>query len=259
MAMVFDEQLSKQLESNYRKRDFQRRRQLVEAALAAREGERVLDVGCGPGFYLEQLAPAVGPRGKLAGIDSSEEMVELARRRCAAIPNVELLVASAGDRLPFPDGEFDAAISVQVLEFVAEIDRALAELHRAVRPGGRVVVWDVDWSAAGWHSDRPDLTARVLRAWNGHLSHPDLPRTLASRLRAAGFTSVVVDGHAFATADFSDEAYGVALIPAIARYAAGAGGLGADAQEWADELRRLGEEGRFFASVPQYCFTASRP
>jgi len=222
------------------------------------DGLRALDVGCGPGFYLEELAPAVEPGGQLAGIDSSEQMVELARRRCAGIPNVELQMASATS-LPFADAKFDAAISVQVLEFVAELDAALTELHRVLRPGGRVVVWDVDWTAAAWHSDQPDRSARVLRAWDGHLSHPALPRTLAARLRAAGFTGVAVEGHAFATADFSEEAYGVALIPAITRHAAEAGGLGEEAQEWADELRRLGEAGRFFASVPQYCFTAVRP
>ena len=257
MALVFDERLSKQLESNYRKRDFQRRRNLVQKALDPRKGESLLDVGCGPGFYLEELAPAVEPGGRLAGVDSSEQMVELARRRCAGIPNVQLEVASAGG-LPFADATFDAAISVQVLEFVAELDAALSELHRVLRPGGRLVAWDVDWTAAAWNTDQPDRHARVLRAWEGHLSHPALPRTLAFRLRAAGFAEVVVEGHAFASADFSEEAYGVALIPAISRYAADAGGLGAEAQEWADELKRLGEAGRFFTSVPQYCFTAVR-
>lgn len=257
MALVFDERLSKQLESNYRKRDFQRRRNLVQKALDPRKGESLLDVGCGPGFYIQELAPAVEPGGRLAGVDSSEQMVELARRRCAEIPNVQLEVASA-DGLPFADATFDAAICVQVLEFVAELDAALSELHRVLRPGGRLVAWDVDWTAATWNTDQPDRHARVLRAWEGHLSHPALPRTLASRLRAAEFAEVVVEGHAFASADFSEEAYGVALIPAISRYAADAGGLGAEAQEWADELKRLGEAGRFFTSVPQYCFTAVR-
>jgi ubiquinone/menaquinone biosynthesis C-methylase UbiE len=50
--LVFDEKLSRQLEANYSRRDFQRRRRLVEAALSAQPGERILDVGCGPGFYV---------------------------------------------------------------------------------------------------------------------------------------------------------------------------------------------------------------
>ena len=257
MAMVFDERLSRQLESNYRKRDFQRRRRLVDEALRPREGEAMLDAGCGPGFHLQELAAAVGPSGQVAGIDSSEQMIELARRRCAGISDVELHAASVTS-MPFAEGSFDAAISVQVLEFVADVDAALTELHRVLRPGGRVVVWDVDWTAATWHSEEPQRGARVLRAWEGHLAHPALPRTLARRMRAVGFSRVLVEGHAFATAEFSEDAYGVALIPAITEYAAAAGGLGEEAREWAEELRRLGEVGRFFASIPQYCFTAAR-
>jgi len=53
--LVFDEKLSRQLESNYFRRDFQRRRHLVQEALAAQPGDRVLDVGCGPGFYVAEL------------------------------------------------------------------------------------------------------------------------------------------------------------------------------------------------------------
>lgn len=254
MAMVFDERLSKQLESNYRKRDFQRRRSLVHAALKAKAGEVILDVGCGPGFYLEELSSLVGTTGRLVGIDSSEQMVELARHRCAACSNVTASVASA-TVLPLGDAEFDAAISVQVFEFVDAVDTALAELRRVLRPGGRAVVWDVDWAAATWHSVDPSRTGLVMKAWEGHLSHPALPRTLAARLRASGFTNVTLEGHLFATAEFSEQCYGVALIPAIAKFAADHG-VGVAARDWEEELSRLGRDGAFFAAVPQFCFTA---
>jgi SAM-dependent methyltransferase len=49
-------------------------------------------------------------------------------------------------------GSFDRALSVQVLEYVSDPAAALADLHRALRPGGRLVVWDVDWSTVSWHS-----------------------------------------------------------------------------------------------------------
>jgi len=254
MAMLFDESLSKQLESNYKKRDFQRRRSLVHAALKAAAGEAILDVGCGPGFYLEELSSLVGTTGRVVGIDSSEQMVELARHRCAACSNVTASVASATS-LPFGDAEFDAAISVQVLEFVEAVDAALAELRRVLRPGGRVVVWDVDWTAATWHSADPGRAGLVMRAWEQHLSHPALPRTLAARLRGAGFADVALEGQLFATAEFSDQCYGVALIPAMAKFAS-EHGAGSAAQDWEEDLRRLGGEGAFFAAVPQFCVTA---
>ncbi|HKY23955.1 MAG TPA: methyltransferase domain-containing protein [Gaiella sp.] len=62
------------------------------------------------------------------------------------------------------DASFDGALSVQVLEYVADVGAALAELHRVVRPGGRVVVWDVDWSTAFWHSANPTRMEGVLAA-----------------------------------------------------------------------------------------------
>jgi arsenite methyltransferase len=98
--------------------------------------------------------------------------------------------------LPVDDGSFDAVLSVQVVEYVPDADLALAELNRVLRPGGRAVVWDVDWTTVSWHSTDPAGMERALRAWDEHLAHSALPRTLAARLRSAGFDDVAADGHA---------------------------------------------------------------
>src|SRR3954452_5127570 len=68
--LVFDESRARQLEALYRTRDVRRRRALVREALAARAGERILDVGCGPGFYTEELLDEVGPDGAVVGVGS---------------------------------------------------------------------------------------------------------------------------------------------------------------------------------------------
>jgi len=256
--LAFDEKLSRQLESNYSRRDFQRRRRLVHEALNAQPGERVLDVGCGPGFYVAELLDRVGKTGAVVGVDVSAEMLNLARRRCEGQANVAFHDASA-TALPAADSSFDAALSVQVLEFVADVDAALAEIRRVLRPGGRVVLWDVDWSTVSWHSETPDRMSRVLHAWDAHLSHPSLPRTLAARLKAAGFESIVTEGHAFASAEFTPEGYGCAILPGIARYVAGHEGITEEeAQSWASEQHELGEAGKFFFACIQVCFTARR-
>src|SRR5215207_6423136 len=184
--LVFDDRLARQLETLYRTRDVLRRRRLVREAVAGSAGKRILDVGCGPGFYVAELLVEVGPTGWVVGVDASPQTLALARRRTNGADNVQLYQADATD-LPVPDASFDAALSVQVLEYVGEVDAALAELRRALRPGGRLVIWDVDWSTVSWHSADPARMRRVLRAWDGHLADPCLPRTLAPRLRAAGF------------------------------------------------------------------------
>src|SRR5690348_6881251 len=256
--LVFDEKLSRQLEANYSRRDFQRRRRLVEDALSARSGERILDVGCGPGFYVSALLDVVGPTGSVIGIDISADMVAMATKRCEGHHNVAFHQAPA-TKLPLDDSSFDAALSIQVLEFVSDVDAALAELHRVLRPGGRLVVWDVDWSTVSWHSDRPDRMSHVLRAWDNHLSHPYLPRTLASRLKSAGFEGVAFEAHPFTTLEYDHESYAVSILPAIARYVAGQDGITQEeATSWASEQAGLGESGRFFFTCLQFSFNATR-
>jgi arsenite methyltransferase len=256
--LVFDDRLAAQLETLYRTRDVLRRRRLVGQALAAAPGERVLDVGCGPGFYLAELLERVGPTGSVTGVDASPQTLALARRRTQGHDNLTLQLGDA-TALPVADASFDAALSVQVLEYVADADAALRQLHRVLRPGGRLVVWDIDWSTVSWHSADPARMGRVLTAWDDHLADPCLPRTLAARLRTAGFDDVRAEGHTFATTELSPDAYGGAILPLIQDYVAGRDGIGEDeAGRWAAEQRQLGERGEFFFACIQFCFTATR-
>jgi len=257
--LVFDEQAAQKIEAIYRIGDASRRRRIVREALAASPGERILDVGCGPGFYCAELAEQVGPSGSVVGLDGATAMLALARRRCADRDNVELHESDATS-LPVEDAGFDAALSVQVQEYVADVTAGLSELHRSLRPGGRVLVFDIDWTTLSLHSEDPGLTGRVLSAWDEHLAHPSLPRTLAPRLRSVGFDDVRMSAHAFATVDFDPECYGPALIPFIAAFVAGRQGLGeAEAEAWVREQRDLGERGEFSFAITQFCFTARKP
>jgi SAM-dependent methyltransferase len=256
--LVFDERLAAQLETLYRTRDVLRRRRLVREAVAAGPGKQVLDVGCGPGFYVAELLEEVGPTGSVTGVDLSPQTLDLARRRTAGAANVQLHLGDA-TALPVGDAAFDIALSVQVLEYVADVDAALGELHRVLRPGGRLVIWDVDWSTVSWHSADPGRMARVLAAWDGHLADPSLPRTLAARLRAAGFGDVRAEGHTFATTEHTPDAYGVAIIPLVQQYVGGRDGVSEDEiGRWAADQRELGERGEFFFACVQFCFTATR-
>jgi arsenite methyltransferase len=253
--LVFDESMVEQLETLYRTRDVLRRRRLIREALGARPGERILDAGCGPGFYVSELLDEVGPGGSVVGVDVSPQMLAVAAHRNEGRPGVELLEGSVAS-LPVKDGDFDGALCVQVLEYVEDATAALAEIRRALRPGGRAVVWDVDWTTVSWHSNEPARMERVLRGWDDHLAHPALPRTLASRMRAAGFADVQAEGHTFATAEFTPESYGGATISVIEKYLAP---RGKEVHEWAAEQRELGARGEFFFACIQFCFSATNP
>ena len=257
--LVFDQDIARQLEALYRIRDTIRRRRLVREALGAVPGERIVDVGCGPGFFCVELAEEVGESGIVLGLDTSAAMLALAKRRCAGRANVELREAEA-THLPVEDGSFDAALCVQVLEYVPDATAALADMRRVLRPGGRVVVWDVDWRTVSWHSGDPARMRRVLEAWDAHLTHPFLPRTLAPRMRDAGFEEIRAEGHTFATIEGDLESYGGVNVSLIESYVASNEDIGPDeAAAWAGEQRELAERAEFYFACVQLCFTARRP
>jgi arsenite methyltransferase len=185
-GLQFDDAVNRSLEALYQTRDAARRREAVLDALRLQSGERVLDIGTGPGFLAAEMAEAVGPGGQVHCIDMSEPMLNMARKRCTGKPWVVFQPGAATD-LPVGDAAFDAAISVQVYEYVADITKALSEMYRVVRPGGRAVVVSTDWDAIAWHALDSVRMSRVLGAFAEHCAHTALPRILAPKLRQAGF------------------------------------------------------------------------
>jgi ubiquinone/menaquinone biosynthesis C-methylase UbiE len=103
------------------------------------DGQRVLDVGCGPGALTAELVARIGWAG-VAAVDPSEPFVEAARKRH---PGVDVRQAAA-EQLPFPDGEFDASLAQLVVHFMAVPAAGLGEMRRVTRRGGVVAacVWD---------------------------------------------------------------------------------------------------------------------
>jgi arsenite methyltransferase len=256
--LEFDRRLVDRLERLYATRDMLRRRELVRAALDVRPGDRILDVGCGPGFYVTELLEAVGHEGSVVGVDSSADMLAVAAKRAAGHGNVEFHQADATS-LPVPAASFERAVCVQVLEYVRDVSAALSEMHRALRPGGRMLVWDIDWATVSWNAIDRQLARRVLAAWDKHLTHPSLPQTLAAQLRNADFQDVRMDARAFATTELIPDAYGGSLVPLLEQYVVEQGGMSQqEAKAWADEQRELGDHGEFFFTVTQFCFTATR-
>jgi SAM-dependent methyltransferase len=187
------------------------------------------------------------------------QMLAIAGRKVGDRPNVRLLEGEA-TKLPVGDASVDRAISVQVFEYLSDVDAALAELMRVVRPGGRVVIWDIDWSTLSWHSSDAERMARMVAAWDRHLADPVLPRTLVASLRRAGFTDVRRDAHPFTAETMDPEAFGGYMPALIRRYLGGLGDIGqAEADAWLADLEALDASGAYSFAVLQFCFSATRP
>lgn len=107
-------------------------------------GEAVLDIGCGAGVDTLVAAHLVGPQGRVAGVDVTEEMIIRARGNLdlAGLANVRFEVASAAT-LPFSDREFDVVISNGVFNLTVDKEQALRETRRVLKPGGRLMLADM--------------------------------------------------------------------------------------------------------------------
>jgi SAM-dependent methyltransferase len=258
-VIEFDEVAAGRIEAMYSTPDVVAQRNWTRKALALRPGEAVLDIGSGPGFLAAEMADEVGPSGRISGIDISKTMVATARERLAksglATP-VEFQVGDA-TKLAFPNATFDAVVSTQVYEFVTDLFVAFAEANRVLRPGGRFLVVDTDWDSIVWHGADPTLTARILKAWEEHLVHAHLPRSLTSRLERGGFTVTVHDAYIVLNPAFGVNTFSYGMIGLIKSFVPGRHGITShEADAWADELRRAGETEGYFFSLNRYLFLA---
>jgi arsenite methyltransferase len=258
---VFDASASRKLEAAYLTPDVVEQRRATLHALALRPGERVLDVGSGPGLLVAEMAQAVGPAGHVTGVDISDAMLALGKRRCGDLSGAgrASFVKADATALPFADGAFDVAVSTQVYEYVADVPTALAELHRVLRPGGRTLILDTDWDSIVWHATDAKQMGRLLAAWMERFADPYLPRTLARRLRDAGFQVDRRDVLVLLNPEYDPNTYSVANGEIMADFAVTQGRLTRDeVNAWTQDLYRLGEEGLYFFSLNRYLFLAHR-
>jgi SAM-dependent methyltransferase len=255
--LEFDEDASRRLVETYRSPDVVAQRRATLELLDPQPGERVIDIGSGPGMLAADIAEAVGPRGSVVGVDVSETMNEIARRtpRPDGGAPMEFVLGDAL-ALPGPDGGFDAAVSTQVYEYVEDMPAALAEARRVLRPGGRLLVLDTDWGSLVWQASDRERAARVIDAWEEHLAHPDLPRRLTGLLEDAGFAVAATSALTLLNAGWSPDTFSAGLIGTVAAYVPGHRGVTEeDAAAWAEELAGLGRD--YFFSLTRYLFLAT--
>ncbi len=258
MALEFTDSMARRLEALYLTADVVAQRAETLRNLRLAEGESVIDIGCGPGFLCESMADIVGPSGRILGIDISFDLIELSAQR----NHRRWLSYRVGDAtgVDEPDASFDVATCTQVAEYIPEVDKAISEAFRILKPGGRAVFVATDWDGVIWHSDIPARMAAVMRSWEAHCAHPRLPRTLAERLRAGGFVLDEATVFPILNLHWGNDTYSKGIAGFIREFVTKRGDIeGDELAAWADELPRLSDEGRYFFSSSRFIFNASKP
>ena len=253
---VYNEEESKRTEQAYLSPEIERQRKRTIEEIDPQPGETIVDIGCGPGLLARELAVAVGDGGRIVGVDSSAPMLELAHNRCAELPNVEFVECVATD-LAVDGASADVATCVQVLLYVADVEKALQEMRRVLKPGGRAIIMETDWRSTVLHSHDEVLTEKIIEAWDKAVPSPRLPARLGSMLRQAGFTAVKVDAVPLSSTDCTPDGFSMAMMAQSAEAACEQGTITeSQSQAWIEELTQLGAEDAYFFCVNRFLFSA---
>lgn len=261
MATKFGAREAARLETIYAASPIAAQRARTRAALGARPGERGLDVGCGPAFLACELGHEVGPSGRIIGIDESPEMLEAARARIAREGLEDVVEVREGDaaRLDFPAASFDFVTVVQVYLYVPDVEGALAEAVRVLRPGGRLVVVDTDWDSCVWLTADRARHDRVMKGRLGHFAQPHLPPRMPGLLSRAGLALAHAEAIPVLELGGGPGSFSGGLIAPTADLAVRHGVPREEAEAWKADLLARANGGEYFFSLTRYLFVATRP
>lgn len=224
--------------------------------LRLRGGETVLDAGCGTGGDAIQLARVVGPTGRVLGVDISATMITEAARRAAGLGlPVTFEIGDAQD-LRFDDHTFDACRSERMLMHVPDAPRALTELVRVTRPGGRVAVFDFDWDTVVVDSAHRETTRRILRSFATSIRNDWIGRQLPRCFAACGLTDISVTPHTVTLhLEFAELLWGGHLTRAQQSGVV----TPTEVKAWWTDLHHAHDQGRFFAALTAFIVAGTRP
>ncbi|MGH8999014.1 MAG: methyltransferase domain-containing protein [Acidimicrobiia bacterium] len=215
-------------------------------------GSAVLDVGCGPGDVLVALAGTVAPGGRSIGLDRDPAMLTEARRR-AALAEVDVdFIAGDVRVLGFPDAVLDACRAERVLQHLPDPEVAIAQMVRALRPGGRLVTIDSDWWTRRWHHPDQRTTRAIVRFLAVEaIASGDIGSRLAAMYRVAGLVDIRVEGEILLQRTPLPRQQ--ALLSRVVMRAV-AGGFVTDraGRAWLDAYHELIRSGDFFCSICMY-------
>lgn len=229
----------------------QRLKRVTYDLLSAAPGQVVLDVGCGVGDDVRALAAIVGPTGQVLGLDLSRTLIAEAHARSKDKGLRTHFALGDSCRLPFADDSFDAVRSERMLQHLREPQRAVNEMARVVKPGGRVVDFDPDWDLIAIDSSDVALTRKIVHFRTDLIATGSVGRRLSNLFKDAGLVDVMVVPMASVLTTLA--AASTLELELATEAARKAGVISADeASAWLAEMQERDAEGRFFCGLCGY-------
>jgi len=254
----YDAAVARDTDRTYQTPDIIKQRMRTIDALSLSNGDQVLDVGCGTGLLAHDMSSLVGPDGGILGVDLSADMLALAAQRCQGLDHVAFKSGDA-ENLPVESESFDALTCVQVLLYVVDVPKALREMRRVLRPGGRVAIIETDWRGAVLSSANDALTRRILQAWDDSVPSPHLPTRLGKLLGEEGFLMTRVEAIPIINTSRAPGGFSVDMTRELAGYAIERGAISeSEKNAWLEDLRAKSDDGAYFFCVNRFLFAAVR-
>jgi SAM-dependent methyltransferase len=225
-------------------------------------GQRVLDVGCGPGTDTIPLAQQVSPSGQIIGVDYDTMMIAEAKQR-AQIAGVNRWVThkcADAIELPFESDYFDACRSERLFEHLLNPAKALSEMVRVTKSGGRIVVLDSDWGTFSMDANEIETERRLVRFFSEHsLNNGYSGRQLYRLFKQQGLADISTQmcGVTFTDYPFTRQ---MVLMDKSEREALGQGVIAVQELEQLHNFwEQANADGDFFASVSMILVSGSKP
>jgi SAM-dependent methyltransferase len=216
-------------------------------------GQRVLEVGCGTGDDVRTIARRVGPNGSVLGLDASPLVVAEAARR--NLP-VDFRVGDAV-ALELPDAAFDRCRSERLLMHAhGEPAELVGAMTRVLRPGGRLVTFELDWDTLAIDGAEHELTRRIVRSYSDGVANGCVGRTLPRLLRDAGLVDVTTIPHAV---EIPFDFFGWVLSGHLDAAIAAGSFTPEELIGWWDAIDAAHARGRFYAAILGFVVGGTKP
>ena len=226
------------------------RRNAILSEMRIQPGDTIIDVGCGAGHLLPHLAKAVGGSGTIYGLDPTTDQMEQAKRRCKAFHNISFIEENA-DKSHLQDKSCDSATSTQALEYIPNVDAALDEITRIIKPGGAFVNISILWDHFKFFGADEKLNDKIHEAFRAHCSHQMLPMELPGKLAHRGFSMIRDKSLAYLITKRDENSPARYTEAVMANFALTQGMTEAEVSDWKSQLEAAEQQGRFgFTSFP---------
>jgi ubiquinone/menaquinone biosynthesis C-methylase UbiE len=213
-------------------------------------GMSVLDVGCGTGLETVRLAKLVAPSGKVIGLDASEKFLGEARRRAESLGLPIDYRHGDAQQLPFPEKTFDVARAERLFPYLADPERALAELARVTKSGGAVALIEPDFETVTINLRNRSLVRKILHFDCDHNTKNGwIGRDLARLFKACGLVEVTVEADVII---FEPRVFSAYFLE-ISRAAHGQQIISiAELDQWQQEIHQLLSRDELFCTISYF-------